>query len=472
MMSEHETILLRQFAKTGDAEAFSEITRHYAGMVYGTCLRVTGDAERARDATQDTFFQLLKQAGKVTGSLGGWLHQVATRRAVDLVRRDSARRQRERAFAADAVQETDAWAEVSPLVDEAMSEIEADQRELLLRHFLQGESTVQMAAAEGVSQPTMSRRVEAALEQLRGRLRMKGVGVAASVLGAIMAGTSQGAPAMVLAELGKMALATSGTAAASTATATVLGLNAKLAVAAAIAVVAAGGYVAYKSTRPAEAAPPVVAATQPAAAPTVPAEPAGTQAGVQEIPAATPAAGAPIAGTPTRIGAARVGGVGQTQGFGGGAMQGGGGAFGGAVAVVAGQGMGGMMAMGAPTTTRATPEGAVKIFVAALVRGDPARLSECFEGTIETNTLRRVIENPASDEERALQQAFTSLGSPVEVLGATALEDSVRLKCRATVRKPFTLVKDGTTKTWQSRDWFELEVRLKQVGTEWKLVGL
>ena len=65
--------------------------------------------------------------------MGGWLHRVATRRAVDLVRRDSARRQRERAFAADAVWETDVWAEVSPLVDEAMNEIEPDQRELLLR---------------------------------------------------------------------------------------------------------------------------------------------------------------------------------------------------------------------------------------------------------------------------------------------------------------------------------------------------
>jgi hypothetical protein len=47
-------VLLRQFTQTGDAEAFSEITRRYAGLVYATCLRVTGDAECARDATQDT----------------------------------------------------------------------------------------------------------------------------------------------------------------------------------------------------------------------------------------------------------------------------------------------------------------------------------------------------------------------------------------------------------------------------------
>lgn len=67
-MSGDETDLLRQFARTGDAEAFSEITRRYAGMVYGVCLRVTGDPERARDATQDTFLQLLKQTGQVADS--------------------------------------------------------------------------------------------------------------------------------------------------------------------------------------------------------------------------------------------------------------------------------------------------------------------------------------------------------------------------------------------------------------------
>ncbi len=43
-MSEREAVLLRQFTRTRDAEAFSEITRRYAGLVYSTCLRVTGDA--------------------------------------------------------------------------------------------------------------------------------------------------------------------------------------------------------------------------------------------------------------------------------------------------------------------------------------------------------------------------------------------------------------------------------------------
>lgn len=452
-MSGDETDLLRQFAQTGDAEAFSEITRRYAGMVYGVCLRVTGDPERARDATQDTFLQLLKQAGQVADSLSGWLHRVATRRAVDLVRRDSARRQRERAFAADAVWETDVWADVSPLVDEAMNEIEPDQRELLLRHFLQGQTTVQMAAANGVSQPTMSRRVEGALEQLRERLRKKGVGVGAAVLGTMMAGAAQEAPAAVLSELGKMSLATPGTA-----TATALSLKAKLAIAAAIALAGAGGYVSYKATRPAESAPPQMA-----------------RGGAMMAGGIRSGRGAVAVGS----GPAPMGGVAVAQGPGSGAVQGGGALQGGWVPYsvpLPGGGMayGGMVVQ--TPQTRETTEGALALFARDLYatahgRGSLAQLEECFAGTAEAEAFRRILENPETDAERELQQVLKSLGTVITVVQTTATEDGLKVKWKAAVQQPFTTTENGVAKTWRLGEGYELELRLRQVGGEWKIVG-
>jgi RNA polymerase sigma factor (sigma-70 family) len=94
-MAESERALLRRFADAGDARAFAELVHRYAGLVYGTCLRVLSDADRAADATQETFFQLMRKAGEIRGSLGGWLHRVAVRKAVDLLRTDSVRRSRE-----------------------------------------------------------------------------------------------------------------------------------------------------------------------------------------------------------------------------------------------------------------------------------------------------------------------------------------------------------------------------------------
>ena len=56
MMLENEVTLLRRFARTGDAEAFSEVVRRHAGLVYGACLRILADRDRAADAVQGTFY--------------------------------------------------------------------------------------------------------------------------------------------------------------------------------------------------------------------------------------------------------------------------------------------------------------------------------------------------------------------------------------------------------------------------------
>jgi RNA polymerase sigma factor (sigma-70 family) len=249
-LTEGKAVLLRQFTRDGDADAFASIVRSYGNMVYATGLRITGDAHHAADVTQETFFHLLQNAGRITGSLGGWLHQVATRRAIDIVRRDHSRRRREEAYATLKAVETDSWADISPVVDEALSELNESSRDLILRHFLEGKTMVQIAAEDGVSQPTVSRRVEQALQSLRERLRLKGVSVAVGVLGGMLASSTASAmPAPVLMELGKMNALSTG--ASKAAAGTALGAL-KVKVAAIAITVAAGaiGYVGYQSIGP------------------------------------------------------------------------------------------------------------------------------------------------------------------------------------------------------------------------------
>jgi len=91
-MNQSENILLQRFAASGDAAAFSEIVHRYAGLVYGVCLRILADKDDAADATQETFFQLVKQAKEITGSVPNWLHKVAKSKAIDRIRKDSRRR--------------------------------------------------------------------------------------------------------------------------------------------------------------------------------------------------------------------------------------------------------------------------------------------------------------------------------------------------------------------------------------------
>ena len=206
-LKDSDKALVRRFARKNDGEAFSLLMDRYADMVYSTSWRILRDDTLAADAVQETFFQLAQNAEKVTGCLGSWLHRVATRRAVDLIRQNVSRRDREQNYALETDGQAGAWADVEPAVDEALEQLPENLRQVLLLHFLQGRSTVQIAADQGLSQPTISRRLAEALEMLRQKLRDRGVIAGAAPLQAILLNSNQVAPEAVRAVLGKVALA-------------------------------------------------------------------------------------------------------------------------------------------------------------------------------------------------------------------------------------------------------------------------
>ena len=169
---------------------------------------------------------------------------MARRRAIDLVRRDAARRRCETVYAT-APRESDQWADVSPLVDAALAEMDADSRNILLQHYLAGRTTVALAVEEGVSQATISRRIGKALEGLRERLRKMGVLAAVPVLSSMMHQGRASLPAGVAKELGKMAM----TASAGATGAALVGWKIKVAVAG-LLLAAAGGVFTHTREKP------------------------------------------------------------------------------------------------------------------------------------------------------------------------------------------------------------------------------
>jgi len=507
MTTETEVTQLLRLVRNGDAEAFAEISRLYAGMVFSTCLRITGDRERASDATQNTFYQLVKNAGTVTGSLGAWLHRVATRRAVDLVRSDAARRRREAVFATSAPQETDQWADVSPLVDEAMDDLDPESRALLVAHFLEGQTTVQLAADRGVSQPTISRRIDRALAELRDRLRHKGILVALSVLATFLSETAEAAPVTLLGELGKMSLtvpdsgyrvAGNGSEASLPGGCVTKGVALlsragwRVAMTAGVTVlVGVGGLLTYKYSqtrvpRLAQAQTRFAAgstATQPA--PTKKAEPLQQPMAPPTLAAATPVTatprGAPSAAPGTRpevygdrvprrmpqrvaqptnqssrpfaeaVPAGNRAGTGvapAASGFGGGATR------------------------RTPTVNPPPPEKAIDRFASALASGELDRILRSFvPGTAESERFRQLWLNPQSDAERHLKRALQSLGTPVKVVEATPLADGLQVTWQATVTKPLIITTNGISITWHPGEKFELKTQLKQVNGQWKIAS-
>ena len=62
----------------GDEAAFEEVHERFAPMVYGLCLRMSGDATRAQDLSQDVFLRIFRSLGKFGGrsTLSTWIYTV------------------------------------------------------------------------------------------------------------------------------------------------------------------------------------------------------------------------------------------------------------------------------------------------------------------------------------------------------------------------------------------------------------
>lgn len=78
-------------SRTANANDFARaIVTEYQGPLTRYATRLLGDADRARDAVQDTFVRLMAQPlGEIDGHLAEWLFTVCRHRALDILRKEA-----------------------------------------------------------------------------------------------------------------------------------------------------------------------------------------------------------------------------------------------------------------------------------------------------------------------------------------------------------------------------------------------
>jgi len=93
----NETELLRAFRKDRSEEAFAELVRRYAALVYSVANRRLANAALAEDVTQIVFIRFAKTPPNVQthGELAAWLHRTTLNVAIDTWRSETRRRNRE-----------------------------------------------------------------------------------------------------------------------------------------------------------------------------------------------------------------------------------------------------------------------------------------------------------------------------------------------------------------------------------------
>jgi RNA polymerase sigma factor (sigma-70 family) len=165
--------------------------------------------------TQSVFIDLARKAGSLSGRtvLAGWLYTSAHYAAAKVVRTEQRWRAREQE--ANSMREISdesavepSWEELRPVIDEAMHELNQGERDVVLLRFFEKRQLGEVGAKLGVSEDAARKRVDRALDKLRGLLARRGVtSTSAALVVALGANTVAAAPVGMAASIAGAAIA-------------------------------------------------------------------------------------------------------------------------------------------------------------------------------------------------------------------------------------------------------------------------
>lgn len=159
----------------GEASAFAQLVAKHQRLVFGVALSGARDPAHAEDVAQQAFVEAWRELPRLRdhGRVGSWIAGIARNLARGWSRRSTRRRKREQA----ALQaESPAVAtpldsaldrETRSLVRDALEEIPAAYREVLVLYYMQGRSAAEVASTLGISVDLVKQRLSRGRRALR-----------------------------------------------------------------------------------------------------------------------------------------------------------------------------------------------------------------------------------------------------------------------------------------------------------------
>jgi RNA polymerase sigma factor (sigma-70 family) len=200
MMSDDMT-LVREFASNQSETAFAALVERHIALVHSSALRQVGDPHLAEEITQAVFIIFARKARSLGTKtiLSAWLYRTTRYAAADALKAKRRRQTREQeAYMQSTLNhpDADAWAQLAPLLDEAMASLSETDRAALVLRFFENKTAREIAGALRMGEAAAQKRVARALEKLRALFVKRGVTLAATVIaGAVAANSVQAAPA-------------------------------------------------------------------------------------------------------------------------------------------------------------------------------------------------------------------------------------------------------------------------------------
>jgi len=155
----------------GDRLAGRALYDTHAPRVYSLAYRLSGDAEKAREFTQDTFIRAFSRLSQFRGdaAFSTWLHRI-TVTVISNARRSEVRIAREVALdEASSIEMSapEAEPDLKECIARAVEDLTEVYRTTLVMHDMEGYTHAEIAEILGVPEGTCKSRLSAARAQLR-----------------------------------------------------------------------------------------------------------------------------------------------------------------------------------------------------------------------------------------------------------------------------------------------------------------
>lgn len=171
----HDDATLVPQARDGDARAFEQLYRRYAGRVHAVCLRLAGNRALAEECTQDAFVKAWESLPGFRGdsSFGTWVHRIAVNAVLE--RHRTQLRQSAWVSAGDEeLMESVPMAEAEPGegldLEQCIAELPPAARMVFVLYHVEGHSHEEIAGLTGLAVGTSKAHLHRARQLLRARL--------------------------------------------------------------------------------------------------------------------------------------------------------------------------------------------------------------------------------------------------------------------------------------------------------------
>lgn len=154
----------------------TESVEAHRGRLSSLIRSMVRDDDEADDILQDVFEEFVEayQLGSAIETIGGWLARVARNKVIDRFRRKKVHREYEFLVQSHSQPPTTGAPLSQPLlqtIGEALERLSPEQRDVFVKHELEGKSFEEIAAETGVALNTLLSRKRYAVRALRGYLK-------------------------------------------------------------------------------------------------------------------------------------------------------------------------------------------------------------------------------------------------------------------------------------------------------------